>query len=709
MNHLYSKLLLAAAILLPLGIFAQSTAIQNEKCAAHSMFLEQMAADPNFRIAQQNLEVETQQYVNQYLADIQTGNQRNASVVRIIPVVFHIIHEGGSENITRAQCLNQLDSLNKDYRRLNADTSDTPGPFKAASGDAEIEFRIATLDPSGNCTDGVVRVISNLTNSSTPRDLVKGLSYWPSNKYLNIWVVRSIAAGAGTPAGSIVLGYAQFPGGAAATDGVVLRSDVVGSIGTAGPAFSNWGRTATHEVGHWLNLRHIWGDASCGSDFVTDTPTAFEANANCPVFPHVTSCGNSPYGEMFTNYMDYTDGSCQDQFSNGQCARMNATLSAPTNGRNNLWTSNNLIATGTTGTPGAVCVPVAAFTIPVHTICEGTTLNFTDGSWNGTPDTWAWDFPGGTPSSSSLQNNSITYNTAGTYDVSLTVTNAAGSDTHTETATIIVMPAIGQYYLPYYEDFETTTFPGTEWVVENESGNTWVQTTNAAHGGAKSVYVNNYVGNTSQTTDVFYTPTYNLTNISGANLTFWLAFAARTTSSTDQLKVWASTNCGQLWNIRYNKTGTVLSTAGIITSNFVPTAAQWRNENVNIASSSYNNAENVRFKFDYLQSNGNNIYIDDLNLTGIVGFDEVMEQALEFSVYPNPVMSQASIDFTLNDRQAVQIDVIDVMGRVVNQVEETTLDAGEYQYEVPAGLAAGLYSIRLNVNGYITVRKVIIN
>jgi len=130
---------------------------------------------------------------------------------------------------------------------------------------------------------------------------------------------------------------------------------------------------------------------------------------------------------------------------------------------------------------------------------------------------------------------------------------------------------------------------------------------------------------------------------------------------------------------------------------------------VNINNASYNNKPNVRFKFDYFQSNGNNIYIDDLNLDGLVGINEVMEESLSFNVYPNPVISKGSIEFTLTDRQPVLIDVVDVMGRVVNQISETTLDAGEYQFELPADIAAGLYSVRLNVNGYITTRKVVVN
>lgn len=705
MKRLYTMLTVLALLSFPAGIFAQTSGAQHDKCLTDHYYKQMMANDPTFRANQQALEVETQQYVNQYVANKTGAQNKSASVVRVIPVVFHIIHEGGLENISRAQCLNQLETLNADYRRLNADTTNTPSVFKPLGGDCEVEFRIATLDPNGNCTDGVVRVYSPLTNNA--RDNVKALSYWPSNMYLNVWVVKSIenlSGGAG-----IVVGFAQFPGGSPLTDGIVLKHDFTGSIGTAANT-GNLGRTATHEVGHWLNLRHIWGDAVCGNDFVTDTPTQEAANqSNCPTFPHVT-CSNGPNGDMFTNYMDYTNGNCQNIFSIGQCARMNAALSSGTSNRNNLWSSANLIATGTTGGPGALCSPIAAFTNNVHLVCEGTFIDFADGSWNGAPATWSWDFPGGTPSSSPIQNPQVQYNTAGVYDVTLTVTNAAGTDSYTAAGTVTVIPAVGQYSVPYAEGFETAgTFPGTEWTVENEGGNTWVQTTNAAHTGTNAIQITNYTGNTANSSDIFLTPTYNLTNVTQANLTFWLAFAARSSASTDQLKVYASTSCGQFWAIRYNKTGTTLSTSGIIATNYVPTAAQWRQETVNISSATYNNKPNVRFKFEYFQNSGNNIYIDDLNLNGTVGLNEVLEESLAFSVYPNPVMSTASIEFTLDSKKTVRLDIMDVMGRIVHEITETTLDAGEYQFELPAHLASGLYNVRLNADGYVTTRKVLVN
>lgn len=705
MNKIYWSLSLAL-LCLPFVSLAQGPEDHHSKCLAHYLYEQQIANDPQYAANQARLEEETAVYMQDYIQRKSSGAaNRNASVVRVIPVVFHVIHEGGSENISKAQLQNQLDLLNADFRHLNADSVNTPAPFLALAADVEVEFRLATLDPNGNCTDGVVRINSPLTNNA--RDNVKAVSYWPSNKYLNVWVVKTIQNLSGSA--GIVLGFAQFPGGNAATDGVVLRHDYTGNIGTAANS-NNAGRTMTHEVGHWLNLRHIWGDATCGSDFVTDTPTHFGANqSNCPNFPKTSNCtGNGTNGDMYVNYMDYTTGTCQNMFSIGQAGRMNAALSSAISGRSNLWSAANLTATGTTGTPGAVCAPIAAFTNNLNYVCAGTTINFTDGSWNGPVDTYTWDFPGGTPSTSNVAAPSIQYNTPGTYDVTLTASNSAGSSSTTLSGTVTVVPAVGQYGVPYNEGFESILFPGNEWVIQNEGGNTWVVSTQAAKTGSKSAFLNNYSGNLANSTDVFITPTYDLTNVTGANLTFWLAFAARSSTSTDVLKVYASTTCGQLWSIRYNKTGTTLSTAGLVTSNFIPNGTQWRQETVNISSSSYSNKPNVRFKFEYTQANGNNMYIDDINLNGTVGLNEAIEESLGFSVYPNPASASATIDFKLDDRSDISIDVLDATGRLVNRVAESRMDAGEYQFELPSGLAGGVYSVRLVVDGYMTSRKITI-
>ncbi|MFI5218300.1 MAG: PKD domain-containing protein [Bacteroidia bacterium] len=688
-------LFVAGIIITLIPAFAQ----QFEPCITEILFQEKAKLDPSLLQNREMLERETEKYVNN------NPQQKITGVVKTIPVVFHVIHEGGTENISKAQLLNQLDIMNADYRRLNADTVDTPVPFKPLAADANIEFRLAQLDPVGNCTDGITRTFSHLTNNA--RDNVKALIYWPSNKYLNIWVVKTIENTSGTP--GIILGYAQFPGGGSLTDGIVLKSDYVGSIGTAvGSGFN--GRTATHEAGHWFNLRHIWGDATCGSDLVADTPVQNVNFSTCPNFPKIdAACGNAPNGAMFTDYMDYTLGNCENMFSNGQSIRMNAALSSPVSGRNNLWTTANLIATGTDGTPPVICTPIADFNSETKMICQGTTLSFVDGSWNGDPVTWDWQFPGGTPGNSTSQNPSIQYNTPGIWDVTLTVTNSAGTDAKTATGMIIVSStgaAIFSY--PFNEGFEGGSIPN-DWFVNNENPNTntWEQTTTAAHTGSNSVRIYNYSGNVNGI-DAFITTSFNLSYVTQTKMIFWRAFAHRSSATTDQLKVYSSTSCGQLWSLRYTKSGTALSTAGLLSSVFIPNASQWDADTVNLSSTSVSTRPNVRFKFEYIQDTGNNIYLDDINLDGIVGVNENIADNFNFNIIPNPAIVKAQITFTLETVNDVSISIHDITGRVVQQMNEKNLLPDTYVYDVTDNLQNGVYFVRLTVGNFSTVKKLVL-
>jgi hypothetical protein len=239
-----------------------------------------------------------------------------------IPVAVHVVHNTDAQNISDQQVQSQVDVLNRDYRRLNPDAALVPGVFAPVVGDARIEFRLATLGPNGDPTNGITRTTTSVTSFSDD-DRVKsastgGADAWPSDRYLNLWVC---------PLGGGLLGYAQFPGGPTDTDGVVILFSAFGTTGTVAAPF-NLGRTATHEVGHWLNLRHIWGDDGGGcntSDFVDDTPNQADHNFGTPTFPHV-SCSNGPNGDLFMNYMDYVDDVAMFMFTAGQVQRMHACL-----------------------------------------------------------------------------------------------------------------------------------------------------------------------------------------------------------------------------------------------------------------------------------------------------------------------------------------------------------------------------------------------
>ncbi|MFC9125969.1 zinc metalloprotease [Streptomyces sp. NPDC057099] len=239
-----------------------------------------------------------------------------------IPVVVHVVHSTPEQNVGDAQIQSQIDVLNQDFRAGNPDVNKVPAAWQDLVADVRLQFHLARTDPLGRPTDGITRTPSSTPDWGTD-DLVKfslsgGRDAWPADIYLNLWV---------SPLRRGLLGYAQFPGGAASTDGVVVTTSAFGTTGTAKAPFDG-GRTAVHEIGHWLNLRHIWGDddeGCSGGDFVSDTPNQAGPNLGSPDFPHVT-CGNGPNGDMFMNYMDYTDDAAMFMFTKGQAARMDATL-----------------------------------------------------------------------------------------------------------------------------------------------------------------------------------------------------------------------------------------------------------------------------------------------------------------------------------------------------------------------------------------------
>ena len=266
-----------------------------------------------------------------------------------------MLYNTAAQNITDAQVQSQIDVLNADYHKLNADRSKVPSAFTSLIGDAGVQFVLAKRDPSGNATTGIVHKSTTATSFDTS-DKMKSSSTggddaWPAASYLNLWACNL---------GGGLLGYAQFPGGAAATDGVAILYSSFGSGGSAVAPY-NLGRTATHEVGHWLNLRHIWGDddnasdTCSGSDLVSDTPNQAIENYGCPSFPHV-SCSNGPNGEMFMDYMDYVDDACMQMFSSGQGDRMDA-LFASGGARVSLLTSQGGVAPTGTGGGGGTTPP----------------------------------------------------------------------------------------------------------------------------------------------------------------------------------------------------------------------------------------------------------------------------------------------------------------------------------------------------------------
>ncbi|SFV18003.1 M43 family zinc metalloprotease [Pseudoduganella namucuonensis] len=285
------------------------------RCATMDVHRRLLSTNPEYARIRDTIENQALRYEAGELASQRSGITR-------IPVVVHVVWNTTAQNISDAQITSQIEVLNRDFRRTNPDVSTTPAPFLPLATDARIEFYLATTAPGGAPSTGIERRQTSVAGFSD-NDAVKsnasgGMNAWPSDAYLNIWVC---------PLSDSLLGYAQFPGGPAATDGVVILHSAFGTAGTAAAPF-NLGRTATHEIGHWLNLNHIWGDdgTGCsGSDNVSDTPNQGGYNTGAPTFPRV-SCSNGPNGDMYMNYMDYVDDRAMVMFTAGQVARMHACL-----------------------------------------------------------------------------------------------------------------------------------------------------------------------------------------------------------------------------------------------------------------------------------------------------------------------------------------------------------------------------------------------
>lgn len=270
--------------------------VAHRGCASHDVLLNKLNEDPKLANRMNEIESFTAQAIKE-------GRLVNGKIE--IPVVVNVLYKTTAENISLAQIQSQIDVLNADFNGTNSDFNNVPSLFSGVKANVGITFVL----------DAVVRKSTTKVSWKTDDSMKKanrgGIAPTSPTTKLNLWVCNMSGG---------ILGYAQFPGGSSATDGVVIDDNAMGTTGSASAPF-NLGRTGTHEVGHWMNLRHIWGDATCGSDLVNDTPSHNTANYGCPSFPHYSTCSGTP-AEMTMNYMDYTDDACMYMFSNDQKSRM---------------------------------------------------------------------------------------------------------------------------------------------------------------------------------------------------------------------------------------------------------------------------------------------------------------------------------------------------------------------------------------------------
>ena len=639
-------------------------------------------------------------YYDQEQKSFSSNNQISApksSVLHKIPVVFHIVHNNGVEKIDRSQVLDALEKLNIDLRALRPDTSTVDSLFKPLIADIEVEFVLATKAPDGTCFSGITMTETPYSynngdiNGSDQVDAVMMSNdvfqgNWPGNQYLNVFVCGSVGTG--------IAGYTYYPSGFfgnAMNNGIWLRHDYCGSIGTANPSAS---KTFVHEVGHWLNLPHTWGStnepglaSNCSSDDgVADTPNTIGSqwcNYN------ETTCGSVANIE---NHMEYTP--CRKMFTLGQKARMRTALNSSTGGRSNLITPANHFATGI-DTTAPFCK--ADFFANRYITCTGDSLYFQDYSYHN-PISWNWHFEGANPDSSILENTYATYPLPGVFDVALTATgDSTNYLTELKNDAIIVMDYNGEQ-LPYYEGFENINFNTPEWI--SNVGN-WSITDEAAYNGNYSLKLEND-GVAEGTKHILESKTFDLSDSSKVFFNFKYAFARKNNSNNEVLKLLASNDCGKTWSLRKIIQYSQLTTAPD-QNNFIPTFSEWKEATVTSIIGPLC-VQNFRFKFEFQSGGGNNLYIDNINISYENTTGVSKSFISEISIYPNPTKDILNI---VSSNSFSKIQVLDMMGKEVLMKNESNmkravintsfLDNGYYSIKISQGNQVNFYSfIKVN-------------
>ncbi|MES2778264.1 MAG: M43 family zinc metalloprotease [Bacteroidota bacterium] len=596
-------------------------------CATDELHVQQTMVDPLARTREEQANALIRQQVNSFT--------KKANGIIYIPVVFHIISNSAkdsSENISQFQIMDQIRIINEDFRRKE----NTAGfSTDAASTDLNIEFRLAQYDPNGNKHDGINRINSTLTSDA--RDNVKALSYWDSNKYLNVWVVKSINAGFSAGQG-IVLGYAQFPwdrNSKPTTDGVVVRSDQIGVVGSG--QTSQGGRTLTHEIGHWLGLYHTFQggcnggtSSNCASqgDQVCDTPPVATSSSGCNVGQN--SCTNDvpDLPDMVRNYMDYSDGTCMNTYTAGQKNRVYGFLPMY---RNTIYNNglNDVSYAGIAADGSYLTVPASPFTAPIDMSYEGT--SFTDQGWK---------------------------------------VNNFGN-----------------------------------------ALNGWQLNNAVSYSGTSSMYMHNFTNTTAKinSRDGFQSPEYNLSVLAAPFVEFQYAYAQRSSASNDSLVLIISNNFGMGEQRIFAKTASDLSTGGVTTSEFIPANDQWKK--VSIDLSAYRSFTHARFRFEFVNRRGNNVYVDDFKLTNwVAGLEENAKQAIDFKVFPNPMTESSTLTFELQQTDNVTIALYDLAGKEISLLANQIFSTGKQELTLSSNaLKPGMYIIRFESNDAAFSHKLLIN
>jgi PKD repeat protein len=706
------QLLLGALVAFPLFFSAQ---IDGHDCGFDDIYERMQKNEPqayeDFKKNQDELNVFIKNYIAQQKLD---GAKKSASTYTI-PVVFHVLHDGGPENISYEQILSAIDRLNECFNGLNPELSSIQSVFSPITVNMGVEFKLAKRAPNGACFNGVTRTKSSATFGGNESEQLQAIingndvyrGTWRSDEYLNIFVVSKLAS-EGAAA------YAYFPSGTGSSmnNGVWSQHVYIGSTGTSSAGRSG---TVVHELGHWFALYHPWGsknlvntnpipedcDRPDNNDFVDDTPKTI-GNKTCNTSAN-TCDDDDPYwlGRGFPtpmidnveNFMEYSY--CFKMFTIGQGDRMTAALNSTTGGRNNLWQPDNLAATGV-NEPDALCK--IDFETNKLLVCEGESISFKDLSYSA-PSSWTWTFEGADVTTSNDKNPTATYSTAGVYDVTLQVSDGTNTLSTTKTALITVLPNPG-LGVSFLENFETSTaLPNDRWYITNNLSSDYSITNSAAYTGEKSLKITNSPSRIDNVYELT-SPTYDLSGNNSPKVSFKYAFAKRFDTDTDQLDVLISTDCGESWSSRkflFN-----LPTAPNTNSTFIPLESDWKEVLIDNMVSGWN-VSNFRVKFVFTSGGGNNLYIDDINIFGDVTLDVINKdmgvEAIEY--FPNPSNGEEmSLSINLLNPSNVMVNVYDLVGKKAQVLNLGMVQSGKHNLTLKLqDLSSGTYMFETLING----------
>ena len=667
---------------------SQQTVNQHSFCSHDEDNYQRAKVDPEFAKELDSINNIQEQHLANYKA-----NANRSGTIYYIPVVYHVVHEGGVENISREQILSDLEDLNDSYRKRNSNVGAVNPAFLGITADVEIEFRLAQKKNDGTCFSGITRTFSSATNGggNSAVDAVKiAHGDFPGNKYMNIYIAKTITSGAA--------GYTYRPGPPFYADmknGIHVLHTYVGNIGTS--VQPGYNTTIAHEAGHWLNLSHLWGGSNtpglasnCSiDDGVGDTPNT-TGWTSCNVAG--VTCGTLDNVE---NIMEYSY--CSKMFTNGQKTRMRAAITSVIGGRSNLITAANHTATGIFD--DVLCN--ADFTTESQSVCQYESIQYFDASYHNATS-WSWKFDGGTPSTSNLENPTVTYSNPGRHNVSLTVTNASGTKSVTKSRYIRVLPSWGAS-LPYSEGFEISDFQFEDtWETISNDPSAW-GLSNSSFSGSKSAMLRNFNLSPGIISELS-SRTLNLTSSASASLNFRYSYARKSSTASETVQVLISRDCGETWVIVRGLNPTVATT----NSEFFPSnGGDWSNQTISIGSFYY--TSNFRFKILVKNGDGNNFFIDDININQVVGIDE-KDLISNVELFPNPTTSSTTASIELTQESEVSVSLLNTLGQTVkNVVSNKTLSQGINKLTFERdNLKAGIYFVSIEINGIRRLEKLII-